>query len=66
MDRVLWSLINFIKRKYISKGSDPKRIELANLIQFFTLDVITSLSLTEPFGGVENERDMYEYVKVNV
>ncbi|KAJ9614034.1 hypothetical protein H2200_002170 [Cladophialophora chaetospira] len=63
IDRVLWSLIKLLKSKYISSGSNLKKLEFANIIQFFTLDVITSLTLSHPFGWIENEKDMYEYVK---
>jgi hypothetical protein len=39
IDRVLWSLIKLLQKKYISAGSDLRRLDFANLIQFFTLDV---------------------------
>lgn len=64
IDRVLWQLFALIKKKYISSGSDLKPLDFANTMQFFTLDVITSLSLSQPFGWVSEDKDMYEYVKV--
>ena len=57
-------MVNLIKRKYISTSSNLKRLEFANIVQYFTLDVITSLTLSHPFGWVENDQDMYRYVKV--
>jgi hypothetical protein len=64
MDRVLWSLFDLLKKKYISSGSNLKALEFANLMQHLTLDIITSLSLSEPFGWITEDKDMYEYVKV--
>ncbi|RVX68754.1 hypothetical protein B0A52_07640 [Exophiala mesophila] len=63
IDRVLWQLFDLIKRKYISRGSDLRPLDFANTMQFFTLDVITSLSLSQPFGWISEDKDMYEYVK---
>lgn len=57
-------MINLIKTKYTSRGPDLKRLEFANLIQFFTLDVITSLTLSHPFGWLSEEKDLYDYVKI--
>jgi hypothetical protein len=60
---VVWQLIHLIKRKYLSSPTTYRRLDLAQIIQYFTLDVITTLSMTEPFGFIENDQDMYEYIK---
>lgn len=59
----MWTLIRLIQTKYISTGSDLKRLDFANIIQFFTLDVIGSLSLSHEFGFLEEEKDQYQYVR---
>lgn len=63
VNALVWQLIQLIKRKYLSTPTTYRRFDLAQAIQYFTLDVITSLSMTEPFGFIENDQDMYEYIK---
>lgn len=63
VNNLVWQLIHLIQRKYLSNPTTYRRFDLAQAIQYFTLDVITSLSMTEPFGFIENDQDMYEYIK---
>jgi hypothetical protein len=63
MDQVIWSLIHLIRRKYLTLGSVLKPMDFAQITQFFTLDVITCLSLGQPFGWITEDKDIYEYVK---
>lgn len=62
---MLWSLLDLIKQKYNSTGSTYKPMDFARVIQFFTLDVITSLGLGQSFGYITDGEDIdkYEYVK---
>jgi len=32
-------------------------------MDYFSLDVITSLSMSQPFGFIENDKDIYDYCK---
>lgn len=63
VDTLVWQLVHLIKRKYLSNQTTYRRFDLAQTIQYFTLDVITSLSMTEPFGFIEHDQDMYQYVE---
>ena len=63
IDRVIWDLVELIRGKYLSIGSTFRPLDFARIIQYFTLDMITSLSLSQPFGYVSQDRDMYGYVK---
>lgn len=63
MDSVLWDVVNLIKSKYISRGSELKPYDHSALMQYFTLDVVTYLSLGKPFGYVSQDRDIYAYVQ---
>jgi hypothetical protein len=56
-------VVHLIKRKYLSVGSNVKPLDWAELAQYFTLDVITYLSLGEAFGFVSEDTDQYTYVK---
>lgn len=59
----MWSLIHLIRQKYLTHGPALKPMDFAQVAQYLTLDVITSLSLGQPFGWVAEDKDMYEYVK---
>jgi cytochrome P450 len=65
MDLVLWALFDLIKHKYNSTGSTFRPMDFAQVIQYFTLDVITSLGLGQPFGYITDGEDVdkYDYVK---
>ena len=52
-----------IRRKYLTVGAHVKRLDFAELAQYLTLDVVTFLSLGQPFGFVSEDTDKYEYVK---
>lgn len=56
-------VVHLIKRKYLSVGSNVKPLDFAELAQYFTLDVITYLSMGEAFGFVAQDEDKYTYVK---
>ena len=56
--------IDLIRRKYISTPTEYRRFDLAQTMQFFTLDIITSLALSKPFGFLERDEDVYDYVKI--
>jgi hypothetical protein len=63
VNTIVWQMIHLIKRKYLSTPTTYRRLDLAQTIQYFTLDVITSLSMTEPFGFIDHDADIYEYIK---
>lgn len=65
MDKVLWALFDLIKQKYNSVGSAVRPMDFARVIQYFTLDVITSLGLGHPFGFITDGEDVdkFDYVK---
>jgi len=60
---VIWSFIHLIRKKYLTLGSVLKPMDFAKIAQFLTLDVITCLSLGQPFGWITEDKDMYEYIK---
>ena len=56
-------MFNLIEGKYLSDDSTYRPVDLAKIMQYFTLDVITSLSLSHPFGFLDTDSDVYGYVK---
>lgn len=63
MNAVIWEVINLIDRKYVSSGANLKPMDFSAVMQYFTLDVVTSLSLGKAFGYVAEDRDIYDYVQ---
>lgn len=62
MDKVIMQMIDLLKNKYISKGSISRPVDMAHMLQYLTLDVITALSLGNPFGWLESDSDKYAYI----
>lgn len=62
IDTVLWQLISSWKSRYLSSGSITKPMDLATQMQYYTLDIITSVALGTPFGYVTTDSDVYEYI----
>ncbi len=61
LDLIIFELLNLIERKYLSSGADSRPFDFATISQYFTIDVITQLSLGKALGFLKNEEDMYEY-----
>lgn len=64
IDAEIASLVNLIERKYISTAKEVSPIDLAQAAQYWSLDVITSIALGDPFGYLTEDRDMYDFVKI--
>jgi hypothetical protein len=59
------NMVQLIQRKYLTTGSKVKPMDFAEMAQYLTLDVITFLSLGEPFGFISEDTDKYGYVKAS-
>ncbi|KLU90239.1 cytochrome P450 monooxygenase [Magnaporthiopsis poae ATCC 64411] len=71
IDEQLASLVDLIRRNYISKDYDEatgtasyKPMNLNNAISFFTLDVIGRISYGKPFGYLAADRDVNNYLGI--
>jgi hypothetical protein len=64
VDEQITAFASLIRRKYISKGEILKPLDLAVHIQFFTLDVITSLAYGKAFGYLAKDEDLFDYIKI--
>lgn len=62
IDCALRSLFKLWKDKYVSQGSTFRPLDLARGMQYLTLDIISTVSLGEPFGFVSRDEDLYEYI----
>lgn len=63
IDQIIMDLVHLIQRKYLSVQSTLKPMDFAQIAQYLTLDIITYLSLGEPFCFITEDTDKYEYVK---
>lgn len=57
------NLIALIKSKYVSSNKDYRPVDLAQKLQYFTLDVISDLAFGKPLGYLEQDADPYDYVE---
>ncbi|KAL9111747.1 MAG: hypothetical protein Q9227_003806 [Pyrenula ochraceoflavens] len=63
MDRVIFDLISLLERRYLSTATKYKPFDFGRITNYFTLDVITGLAYSHPFGWLANDKDLYEYIK---
>ncbi|SPO04445.1 related to pisatin demethylase (cytochrome P450) [Cephalotrichum gorgonifer] len=64
IDRNVTALLTLLHTKYDStdSASAPKPFDFGRIVQYFTLDVISDLAYSEPFGCLREDRDMYGYI----
>ncbi|KAI1801478.1 cytochrome P450 [Daldinia bambusicola] len=63
VDAQVMSLINLIRKKYIShpgKG-EFRPLNLVQTVSFFTLDVLSKIALGNAFGSLESDSDSHEF-----
>lgn len=63
IDTVVMDVVELIDAKYISSGDHVRPFDHGAVMQYLTLDVVTSLALGEPFGYVKQDEDVYEYIE---
>ncbi|KAJ6780045.1 hypothetical protein PWT90_01217 [Aphanocladium album] len=56
------SLIRLLD-KHVSEGDGSRIIDMAQKIQYFALDTISSLAFDSPFGFMENDEDKFRYIE---
>ncbi|RYP00465.1 hypothetical protein DL766_004697 [Monosporascus sp. MC13-8B] len=56
-------LVQLIRSKYLSTDTHSKPVDFAQKIQYFTLDVISSVGFGEAFGNLRTDQDVNEYAK---
>lgn len=61
IDARLRDLLNLIRSKYLSTETRVVPMDLAKKVQFFTLDVISTIGLGKCFGMLDNDTDVSDY-----
>jgi hypothetical protein len=63
IDRNIVNLLDLIRRRYVSKGSDIRPMDLAEKSQFFALDSILDIATGAPMGDLKYDKDVNSYLK---
>jgi cytochrome P450 len=61
-DRVQ-ELLHLISSKYLSNEAQLKPVDIGRKIQYFALDVISTVGFGEPFGHIKTDADVNDYIK---
>jgi hypothetical protein len=64
IERNIAKFIKLIERKYISTGTEYRPMDLGAKGQYLTLDVISDLAFGEPFGYLDQDDDVYDFIKI--
>lgn len=63
IDAQVANLVSYIKKKYVFDAtSNPVHLDFGIAAQYFTLDIITSISYGFPFGYLAQDTDVHEYI----
>lgn len=57
-------LIRLIETKCLSAPEAYRPVDFARKIQYFTLDVISDLAFGEAFGYMEQDDDVFDFIKI--
>ena len=63
VDERLQDFLNLIRSKYISSDRRVVPMDLAKKVQYFTLDVISSVGLGKAFGMLQSDCDVNDYLQ---
>jgi cytochrome P450 len=63
VDERLQEFLNLIRSKYLSSDRQIVPMDLARKVQYFTLDVISSVGLGKAFGMLQNDCDVDDYLQ---
>jgi hypothetical protein len=63
IDACISSLISSIRRRYLSQGDAVRPMDLARVLHYFSLDVITKIAYGEEFGYLDEDTDLHGYIE---
>ncbi|KAF4456709.1 hypothetical protein F53441_1265 [Fusarium austroafricanum] len=64
IDDHIAKLIAMLETKYLSTDQEYRPVDFAQKIQYFTLDVISDLAFGQPFGYIEQDADVFDFIKI--
>jgi cytochrome P450 len=63
IDEQVAGLVSLLETKYLSTETDFKPVDMARKVQYFTLDVISSLAFGKAFGYLKADADLFSYIQ---
>ncbi|RNJ52374.1 hypothetical protein D7B24_003737 [Verticillium nonalfalfae] len=63
IDEQVAGLVHLLESKYLATEQDFKIVDLARKVQFFTLDVISSLAFGKSFDYLKADGDKFRYIE---
>jgi len=63
VDAVLSDMIAIIRERYIAPEGKLIPLDLARMVQYFTLDSITKIAFGEEFGFLRRQEDVHSYIQ---
>lgn len=63
IDARVEELIHLLSSKYLSNDAQSKSFDIGRKIQYFALDVISTIAFGEPFGNLPADEDLHGYIK---
>ncbi|RYP06738.1 hypothetical protein DL764_002990 [Monosporascus ibericus] len=63
IDSQLAGMVDYIRRKYVSSGSELRPLDFARMAQYFTLDATTRIAFGKEFGYLDSDSDVFEYIR---
>jgi hypothetical protein len=64
IDSQIAQFVHLIETKYLCTSEDYRPMDFGEKASFFTLDVISELAFGQAFGYLENDADVYDYLKI--
>lgn len=64
VDHHIAQFINLLETKYLSTEDHYRQVDIARKIQYFTLDVISDLAFGHPFGFMDQDADVFDFIKL--
>lgn len=64
IDLQIANLIHLIQTKYLSTADNYRPMDFGEKASYFTLDVISELAFGQAFGYIENDDDVFDYLKI--
>ncbi len=63
IDTQVVKLVGLIDKHYISTSSQLRSMKLSQVAHYFTLDVLSAIGFSEPFGYLDANEDLYDYIR---
>jgi len=63
MDDQCEDLVSLTQEKYLSTRTTLRKLDFAQIAQYFTMDVLSDVAFGAPFGHLKRDEDFHEYIK---